>query len=66
LISNFKAGFKVRVHTGNGQDDGNDVYEDASWYIWNNDGDKATLKRDNGTTADTCSYGASASSPRRC
>jgi hypothetical protein len=62
----LRAGFKVRVHTGNGQDDGNDVFQDSGSYIWNNDGDKATLRRDNGNIADTCSYGSSASSPKRC
>lgn len=60
------AGHKVRVRTGHGQDDGNDVYQDSGSYIWNNDGDKATLRKDNGTVADSCSYTASASSPKTC
>jgi hypothetical protein len=59
-------GARVRVHTGHGQDDNNDLYWDSGSYIWNNDGDKATLRRDNGTVADTCRYTAAASSPKIC
>jgi hypothetical protein len=59
-------GQKVRVHTGHGQDDHNDVFQDSGSYIWNNDGDKATLRKDNGTIADTCVYTDAASSPKIC
>ncbi|MFE9404717.1 lamin tail domain-containing protein [Streptomyces sp. NPDC006530] len=36
----------VRVHTGIGRDTGRDVYRDRRDYVWNNNGDTATL-RDN-------------------
>jgi hypothetical protein len=67
-FNDFKlpGGAKVRVHTGHGQDDHNELYQDSGSYIWNNDGDKATLRKDNGNIADTCSYSASASSPKIC
>jgi hypothetical protein len=62
----LKPGKSVRVHTGHGQDDHNDLYWDSGSYIWNNDGDKATLKSAKGKVKDTCSYGSSASSPVNC
>jgi hypothetical protein len=34
--------------------------------VWDNDRDRATLKRPNGTIADRCGYGRSATSPKRC
>lgn len=41
------AGNSVTIHTGRGNDDRNDLYWDLA-YIWNNDGDTATLKDGNG------------------
>jgi len=55
----LKPGQDVRVHTGGGYDAyGNPIhlYWGSSSYIWNNDGDNATLKRRNGTVASRCSY----------
>lgn len=67
----------VRLHTGRGQDAGTtgcnghcftyyDFYWDLDNYVWNNDGDRATLKRPNGTAVDRCAYSGSAASPVSC
>jgi hypothetical protein len=55
----LKPGQDVRVHTGGGYDAYGDpihLYWRSSSYIWNNNGDTATLKRRNGTVASRCSY----------
>jgi hypothetical protein len=62
----LRPGKSVRVHTGRGRDDRNDVYWRSGSFIWNNDGDKATLKRANRRTVDRCRYSSGASSPKRC
>jgi hypothetical protein len=46
----------VKVHTGHGTNTSANRYWDHSWYIWNNTGDKATLKTSSGTTRATCKY----------
>jgi len=51
------AGASVRVHTGTGGNGAHNLYWGSSSYIWNNTGDKATLKNKAGTTLDTCSWG---------
>jgi hypothetical protein len=67
----------VRVHTGRGQNSGVTgcnghcfTYYDSYWglenYVWNNDGDRATLKKPNGNVVDRCTYTASADSPQTC
>jgi hypothetical protein len=38
------AGKSVKVHSGRGSDTAAHVYWGRRWYVWNNDGDKATLK----------------------
>jgi Lamin Tail Domain len=50
------AGKSVKVHTGKGANTLGNLYWRSSSYIWNNDGDTATLKRHNGTVASRCSY----------
>ena len=68
----FPRGFRlgggrcVRVHTGRGRNDRNDLYFDLDFYVWNNDGDRATLKKRSGTVIDRCGYGSGASSPASC
>jgi len=47
----------VRVHTGTGRDTRHDVYQDRRAYIWNNNGDTATLRGSNGRIVDTESWG---------
>ena len=56
------AGSSVRVHTGTGSNGTYNLYWRASNYIWNNSGDKATLKNSAGTTLDTCSWGSGSGS----
>lgn len=43
-----------------------EFYRGLDNYVWNNDGDKATLKRPNGTVVDQCAYTSSADSPLVC
>jgi hypothetical protein len=50
------AGKSMKVHTGKGANTLGNLYWRSSSYIWNNDGDTATLKRSNGTVASRCSY----------
>ena len=50
------AGKSVKVHTGKSANTLGNLYWRSSSYIWNNDGDTATLKRSNGTIASRCSY----------
>ena len=46
----------VTIHTGSGNDDRNDLFQDSDEYIWNNDGDTATLRNDKGNRVDRCRY----------
>lgn len=66
----------VHLRTGRG-DDGAAVcregcpafysfYWDLTEYVWDNDGDRATVTDDNGRVRDRCRYGSAASSPKRC
>jgi hypothetical protein len=52
----LKAHGYVKVHTGHGRNTQANRYWGHSWYIWNNTGDKATLKTAAGTTRATCKY----------
>ena len=51
------AGRSVRVHTGSGTNTSTDLYWRLGTYVWNNTGDKATLKNRSGVVVDTCSWG---------
>jgi len=55
------AGAKVWVHTGSGSSGAQHRYWGMGWYVWNNDGDTARLRRANGSLADTCSYSGAGS-----
>ena len=46
----------VKIHTGKGTRTQTDRYWNLSWYVWNNNGDTATLKDNHGNTIDGCSY----------
>jgi hypothetical protein len=46
----------VKIHTGKGSRTQADRYWGLSWYVWNNTGDTATLKDNNGHVIDRCSY----------
>ena len=52
----LKAGASVTLHTGRGTNTSSHLYWESRAYIWNNDGDTATLKNTVGTTKDTCSW----------
>ncbi|MDT0309343.1 lamin tail domain-containing protein [Streptomyces sp. DSM 44917] len=60
------AGKTVTVRTGSGTNTSANRYQNRSWYVWNNDADTATLRRSNGTTADTCSYNSTRYDYRMC
>ena len=59
-------GCHVRVHTGHGTNRRRNLYWGSSAYIWNNDGDKATLTRAGGRIVDTCKWGASGPGYKKC
>jgi Lamin Tail Domain len=46
----------VKIHTGKGTNTQTNRYWGHSWYIWNNNGDGATLKNANGAVVSRCSY----------
>jgi hypothetical protein len=56
------AGNTVTIHTGNGSNSGGHRYWQQDWYVWNNDGDGARLKKPNGNLVDSCSYSGGGSS----
>ena len=73
----LQPGGYIRLHTGRGQDSATasshgdiathyDFYWDLDNYVWNNDGDRATLKNRAGEAVDRCAYRASADSPKEC
>jgi hypothetical protein len=52
----IKAHGFVMIHTGKGSNTQTNRYWRLSNYVWNNDGDRATLKDNNGNVIDRCSY----------
>jgi hypothetical protein len=52
----LRAGRTVKVHTGDGTRTHRNLYWGQEWYIWNNDGDRATLRNDHGRLIDRCSW----------
>ena len=57
----LRAGRTVMVHTGSGSNTGRHRYWNSGGYIWNNDGDRARLRKPNGTVVDSCSYSGAGS-----
>lgn len=53
----LKPGRSVRVHTGPGPNTARDLHWGSHAYIWNNTGDKATLKNRTGHVIDVCKWG---------
>jgi Lamin Tail Domain len=49
-------GCHVKIHTGSGGDTAKNRYWGSGAYIWNNTGDKATLKNAARKVVDTCAY----------
>jgi hypothetical protein len=58
----LRADRTVTIHTGNGSNTSRHRYWRQDNYVWNNDGDRARLKKPNGTTVDSCSYSGAGSS----
>jgi hypothetical protein len=52
----IKAHGSVMIHTGKGTNTQTNRYWGFGGYVWNNDGDRATLKASNGSVIDRCSY----------
>lgn len=51
------AGSKVTLHTGTGTNTAHHRYWRSAAYIWNNTGDRATLKNKSGNIVDRCTWG---------
>jgi hypothetical protein len=56
------AGSTITVHTGSGSNTARHKYWGQGWYVWNNDGDTARLRKPSGALVDTCSYSGGSSS----
>jgi hypothetical protein len=56
----------VRLHTGKGTNSTRHRYWGQGWYIWNNTGDKAVLRRPDGTLADSCSWTSAEAGYKSC
>ena len=52
----LKAHASIRIHTGHGANTATNLYWRHSWYIWNNNGDTATLKTAAGVAESRCVY----------
>ena len=50
-------GGRLWLHTGKGTNTTKNRYWAGGAYIWNNTGDTAYLRKPNGTTVDTCTWG---------
>jgi hypothetical protein len=46
----------VMVHTGRGHDTRSSVFQGRRAYVWNNNGDRAVLRKASGLFRDSCSY----------
>lgn len=60
------AGRIVAVHTGKGTNTTAHRYQQRSWYVWNNNTDRATLGRADGTWVDNCSYNSTSYAYKWC
>lgn len=54
------------VHTGKGSKSAGYLYMGRSWYVWNNDKDKASLYRPTGSLRDSCSYNSTRVDHKMC
>jgi Lamin Tail Domain len=52
----LRPGRTVKVHTGSGSGNRRHLYWGQGWYVWNNDGDRATLRNRSGRLIDRCSW----------
>ena len=60
------AGKTVKIHTGTGKDTTADKFQNRKAYVWNNDGDTATLTRATGSKVDTCTWTKKTKDPKWC
>jgi hypothetical protein len=51
----------VTIHTGSGSNSTKLGYWGQDWYVGDNDGDRARLKKANGSVVDSCSYSGAGS-----
>ena len=56
----------VKIRTGNGTDNQDSLYWGRNWYIWNNNGDTATLSDSNGGKVDSCRYNGTSAGHLYC
>ena len=54
----LRGGSSATVHTGHGYNNATNLYWRQSWYIWNNTGDRATIRNAHTNIVDRCSWGA--------
>ena len=52
----LKAHGYVKIHTGKGRNTQTNRYWGKSWYVWNNNGDTATLENATGVRQSRCAY----------
>lgn len=52
----LRPGRTVKVHTGDGSNSRRHLYWGQGWYVWNNDGDRATIRNRNGNLIDRCTW----------
>lgn len=52
----IKAFGHVKIRTGSGVNTQTNRFWGRSWYVWNNTGDRATLKNANGIVKSRCAY----------
>ena len=62
----LRAGATVKVHTGRGTNTAGHRYWGRGWYVWNNTGDKATLRNGAGTLKDSCAWTSTGSGYKLC
>jgi hypothetical protein len=55
-----------RSTPGSGSDTRRNLDWGQGYYVWNNDGDTATLRNSRGTTVDRCSYTSSSDPKAHC
>jgi hypothetical protein len=55
------AGVRITIHSGPGTNNAGNLHWYSDGYVWNNDGDTASLWRGNGSVADRCTYSGSGS-----
>lgn len=58
-------GEAVRVHTGSGSNSHGHRYWGKGWYVWNNDGDTATLRK-SGEIKDRCGWSSTGDGDVSC